>query len=187
MTQYSEMTKKELLAVAKDLEIQGRHDMTKEELLEAILEEDPQDDEDGEEDAVEVADKETLVEMKRRRPSNAERDENGRVIRKDRNLSGNLPFEPKLYALSSSVANERRWTEEYKAALAAAPGQVKLILKAMRHEGIVGEDGLRGGEIVELAIAKGYISTKIDPPALWAYYRRLLEALGVVHINDGEG
>jgi hypothetical protein len=178
MTTLTDMTKAQLLDLAKENEITGRHDMSKADLVDALAEfVDEGDEDEGDEVNVDLASKDQLVDLKRRKPSRRPRDGNGKVIRKETNLSGNQPFQPKPYALGHFKVDAA-----YEAAVKAAPGQVQLILKAMRKEGIVGEENaMRGGEIVELALAKGYVRTKIDPNALWAYYAVILQALGVVH------
>lgn len=124
--------------------------------------------------------KEDLVAMKRRKPSSNERDEFGKVIRQGRNLSGNLPFRYKYYYLAPFAANEAAWTAEYKIALDAAPNQVKLILRAMREAGInSAENAAIGKEIVDTAKANNLLVTKIESAVLFAYYRKLMEGLGL--------
>lgn len=106
---------------------------------------------------------------KARRTSPRERDDNGVIVRKGKNLSGNVPFREKLYTLVGVPSQE---------ALRAAPGQVEAIIKYMAES----KCKARGGEIVQGAIDAGHLKTKIDPPVLFAYYRRLLETMGVQHI-----
>lgn len=162
-------TKKELLNIAKTLGIAGRWDMTKDELAEAVDHATPPNGEDTSKEAIS---KDKVVELKRRTPSMNERDDEGRVVRLGRNLSGNVPYRRKFYFLDTSKVNDE--------ALDAAPNQVKLIIKAMHNLGITSpEAAAQGGPIVERAIESGYLQTKIAPAALFAYYRRLLEALGV--------
>lgn len=167
MTTLNEMTKKDLLALAKSANVSGRHEMTKDQLVAAL--------ELGTEPAGEFITKEQLVEIKRRRPSAAQRDSSGRVVRAGHNLSGNSPFRHKFYYLASPAQ-----TEEYKAAVAAAPMQVQLLLKYMVAGKVTKETKARtGGEIAGNAISQGFLKTRIAPENLFAYYRRLLEALGV--------
>jgi len=124
--------------------------------------------------------KEDLVAMKRRKPSSHERDETGKVIRAGRNLSGNSPFRYKYYYLASFAANEAEWTAEYKIALDAAPNQVKLILRSMREAGNTSPDNAAiGKEIVDQAKANNLLVTKIESAVLFAYYRKLMEGLGL--------
>ena len=187
---YVEMTKKALLQVAAEHEIVGRHGMTKEALLACLLEETGEIGDDGEEALepdVEIAPPTTIKQIKRRLPSMARRDDHNKVIRRGSNLSGNAPFQPKLYALDVALENPLTWTAEYKASFDAAPAQACLIIRYMSENGVVGDEGLRGCEIVEQAISKGYLKTKIEPAALYAFYARLLQALGVVHLEDMEG
>ena len=166
MTNLAEMTKKQLLDLAKEHDITGRHDMSKDDLVEALAEYvDEEEDEDF--DAVEIADAATLVELKKRKPSRNARDGSGRVIRLGTNLSGNSPFQPKFYGLGVKRLNEE--------SVKAAPGQVQLILKYMVEHGV---------EIVAHAKALGYIKSKIPDANLFAYYARLLQALGVVHVEE---
>jgi hypothetical protein len=103
-------------------------------------------------------------------PSKNERNEQGRVIRQGKNLSGNAPFAPKLYAIC----------EEPDMALANnSPNQVRLIVRHM----MANPQPRRGGEIIEAMISNGELRTKIDPPVLFAYYRKLLEEIGVYHVK----
>jgi hypothetical protein len=113
---------------------------------------------------------ETVVELKTRKLSINERNEDNKVIRKGKNLSGNQPFRKKIYAITSICPDT---------ALIAAPNQVQLIVRFMRDTKIEGT----GGEIIEAAIAAGMLRTKIDPPVLFAYYRKLMENLGLEQIG----
>lgn len=127
----------------------------------------------------EVADKplaEVVKEVKRRKPSTAERDDTGKVVRKGKNLSGNQPFREKLYYLDLDQYD----SQEGQRAVEAAPGQVRLLLKFMAKEGYTTpDDAQRGGHICGEAINSGFLQSKIDPPALFAYYRRVMERLGL--------
>lgn len=175
----------ELKAIAKEMKIVGRDKMKREQLEAAILDHQSRFgpiDEDGvgiletiESEAV-VEDAAAVVkEVKRRKASSRERDEVGKVVRKGRNLSGNQPFRGKPYYYDLDAAEEIG-----EAAYNAAPMQVRLILKYMREEGITTiDDAMRGGEIAGGAINGGYLQSKIEPAALFAYYRRLMERLGV--------
>lgn len=170
----------ELKARAKELKIVGRDKMKREELEAAIIAAEAPAPEAGiletiESEAV-VEDAAAVVkEVKRRKASSRERDEGGKVVRKGRNLSGNQPFRGKPYFYDLDVAEEIG-----EAAYNAAPMQVRLILKYMREEGITTvDDAMRGGEIAGGAINGGYLQSKIEPAALFAYYRRLMERLGV--------
>lgn len=195
MTTY---TKKQLLDLAKEHEIVGRHEMDKEALLSALEDVDAfaddsdsdsdKDDSDLEPIDIEIASADQVVAMKKKAPSSRPRDPSGKVQRRGNNLSGNVPWQPKYYALAPQFANEKRFPAGYADALAKAPMQVQLILKYMRASGIVlGEDSQRGGEIVEGAINAGYLKTKIEPAALFSYYAKILQALSVVHDESVEG
>lgn len=195
MTTLSEMTKKELLDLAKEHEIVGRHEMTKEALVVALTEElgEDEDQDEGEDNADlgnepegEFINAEQLIEIKRRHKSAHQRDENGKVIRHGRNLSGNLPYAKKFYFLADGFMNLTKTSADYQAAFAAAPMQVQLLLKAMRELDIGEDNAMTGGEIAGLAINQGYVKTKIDPANLFAYYRKVLEALGVRLAEDIE-
>ena len=132
----------------------------------------------SDEDTVEFGAPETLTAMtqeqikeaKARRKSRHARGEDDKVIRKGKNLSGNTPFRRKIYTVTSLASEE---------AIKAAPMQVQLILKYMTESKIRGT----GAEIVSGAIAHGKLATKIESAVLFAYYRRLLERLGVEHVG----
>jgi len=119
---------------------------------------------------------EVVKEVKRRKASNRERGEDQKVIRKGRNLSGNQPFRVKPYYYDLDVKE----TPDYEKAFSAAPMQVRLILKYMEEQGITTEDDAEiGAEIAGGAINSGKLQSKIDPAALFAYYRRVMERLGL--------
>lgn len=127
--------------------------------------------------AGEEVDLATIVkETKKRKPSSAERGEDNKVLRTGKNLSGNQPFKAKLYYYDL----EAKATPDYAKAFNAAPNQVRLIMAHMENEGITtADDAMRGGEICGSAINKGALASKIDPAALFAYYRRVMETLGL--------
>lgn len=168
---YADMTKKDLEKLATDREIEGRSKMNKDQLVAALS---FSDAEHGQINA------DTLKELKRRRPSMNSRDETGSVIRSGKNLSGNQPFRRKFYYLDATYSDLDNVSEEYAEALAAAPNQVKLILKFMRETEITNSDTAKqGGTIVEEAKKARYLQTKIPSANLFAYYRKVMEALGV--------
>lgn len=185
MTNLNELNKKELLAKAGELSITGRHDMNRSQLIEAIsMVTKAEAVVAGATQAEVIEAREALVELKRRRPSANERDDEGRVLRRGKNLSMNVPFRRKFYFLDPAYADEKNWSDGYRQAVEAAPNQVKLILKFMRTYHITDVDtSEQGVTIVSLAIEAGMISTKIPPANLFAYYRRILEALGVRNAN----
>jgi hypothetical protein len=117
-----------------------------------------------------------VKEVKKRKPSTAERGEDNKVVRTGRNLSGNQPFKAKLYYYDLEVKS----TSDYVKAFNAAPNQVRLMMAYMEEEGITTpDDAMRGGEIAGGAINSGKLASKIDPAALFAYYRRVMETLGL--------
>lgn len=117
-----------------------------------------------------------VKDTKRRKPSAAERDEAGKVKRAGKNLSGNQPFRAKHYYYDLDFKS----TPDYDKAFNAAPMQVRLIMRYMEENGITtSEDAERGSEIAGGAINSGLLKSKIDPAALFAYYRRVMERLGL--------
>ena len=123
-----------------------------------------------------------VKEVKKRKVSSAERDEEGKVLRTGKNLSGNQPFRGKNYYYDLDV----KATVDYDKAFNAAPNQVRLIMRHMEEAGITTpEDAMRGGEIAGEAINSGKLISKIDPAALFAYYRRVMETLGLRLASEG--
>lgn len=117
-----------------------------------------------------------VKEVKKRKVSSAERGEDGKVLRTGKNLSGNQPFKAKLYYYDLDVKK----TADYDKAFKAAPNQVRLMMAYMEEEGITtADDAMRGGEICGGAINSGKLASKIEPAALFAYYRRVMETLGL--------
>lgn len=130
----------------------------------------------------EVALADVVKEVKKRKVSSAERDEAGKVLRTGKNLSGNQPFRAKMYYYDLDV----KTTADYEKAFSAAPNQVRLIMRHMEEAGITtAEDAMRGGEIAGEAINSGKLQSKIDPAALFAYYRRVMETLGLRLASEG--
>lgn len=123
-----------------------------------------------------------VKETKKRRASAAERGEDGKVVRTGRNLSGNQPFRAKHYFYDLDAKS----TPDYDKAFNAAPMQVRLMMRHMEEEGITTpDDATRGGEIAGGAINSGKLQSKIDPAALFAYYRRVMETLGLRLASEG--
>lgn len=119
---------------------------------------------------------EIVKDVKKRKVSAAERGEDGKVLRTGKNLSGNQPFKAKLYYYDLDVKK----TADYDKAFKAAPNQVRLMMAYMEEEGITtADDAMRGGEICGGAINSGKLASKIEPAALFAYYRRVMETLGL--------
>lgn len=119
---------------------------------------------------------EIVKDVKKRKVSSAERGEDGKVLRTGKNLSGNQPFKAKLYYYDLDVKK----TADYEKAFKAAPNQVRLMMSYMEEEGITtADDAMRGGEICGGAINSDKLASKIEPAALFAYYRRVMETLGL--------
>lgn len=194
------MTRKELEQEAKNLGIKGYSKMSKEELELKVMDgtgEGDRDEEDDEEDDENVGILETIEEaaerqvdlrtvvkeVKKRKPSTAPRDETGKVARKGRNLSGNQPFARKYYYYDLDAKKK----EGYDVAFQALPGQVRLLLKYMESQGIsTPDDAMIGADICGGAIHSGFLQSKIDPAALFAYYRRVMETVGL-RLSMSEG
>lgn len=176
MTNYQNFTKAQILDVAKSYGVVGRHEKSKETLIEictahaSMLE-----------NAQKVYSKENLKNITRRLPSLKPRDENGRVIRAGRNLSGNTPFARKWYFLDAKVADPSTWTAEYKEAFSAAPKQVRGILEYMAFAEITKKVASNTGpEICEAAKDNNFVKSVIPGALLFAYYRRAMETLGLI-------
>lgn len=123
-----------------------------------------------------VALHDVVADTKRRKLSTRERDDNNRVIRAGKNLSGNQPFAPKHYYFDVAA----KQSQDFDLAFAALPTQVRLIIKSMERANTTSAStAARGGEIVQVAIDAGLLKTKIDPPVLFAYYRRLMQTVGL--------
>ncbi len=117
-----------------------------------------------------------VKDVKKRKPSSRPRDEVGKVVRKGRNLSGNQPFARKYYYYDLDVKKK----DGYEVAFQALPGQVRLLLKYMEAQGITTpDDAIIGADICGGAINSGSLQSKIDPAALFAYYRRVMETVGL--------
>jgi hypothetical protein len=124
-----------------------------------------------------------VKDVKKRKPSARPRDAAGKVERKGRNLSGNQPFARKYYYYDLDVKKK----DGYEVAFQALPGQVRLLLKYMEAQGITTpDDALIGAEICGGAINSGSLQSKIDPAALFAYYRRVMETVGL-RLSMSEG
>lgn len=89
------------------------------------------------------------------------------------NKSGNVPWQRKFYFVNPDAVDHPEFSK--------APNQVQLILKAAIAAGYVdAEHSAQGAVLAGEAISQG-MSTKIDPAVLFAYYRRRMEALGLVY------
>lgn len=88
------------------------------------------------------------------------------------NKSGNTPWRAKFYFVPAEVLDHPDFSK--------APNQVQLMLKAAIARGYTdAENSAQGAAIASAAVEAG-MSTKIDPAVLFAYYRRRMEALGLV-------
>lgn len=124
-----------------------------------------------------------VKEVKKRKVSTRDRGEDGKVVRKGRNLSGNQPFARKYYYYDL----EAKSRPDYDLAFQALPGQVRLLLKYMESEGITTpDDAMIGADICGGAINNGFLQSKIEPAALFAYYRRVMERVGLRLSVEGE-
>lgn len=200
-------TKQELLTEAKSLGVRGRHDMSRDELEAAVtrasinLSDDHElmletADMDGEHDdesaddesaaeALQAAaeraaslDPEVTKDKKRRYPSEAKRDPvTRRVVRKGVRFNLNVPFREKLYYLPSHYEG----LDQFQVTLAAAPPQVRAIAATMLASFGDRDSAARGKDVVAEAKRSGRLTSKIADDMLFAYYRRVLETVGVVH------
>ena len=80
----------------------------------------------------------------------------------------NVPFQVKLYQL----------TPINVAGLAKAPKQVRALIAAAK-----GEPPMRGEDLANLAVRKGYLQTKSDPWVIFCYYRKTLETFGLACVS----
>ena len=117
-----------------------------------------------------------VVETKRKLPSLAKRGSDGKVVRSGVNLSGNIPYLVKRYFIDPEVVNSTDW----ELAMKSCPKQVRAIVQTMVELDVDSEmNAKRGGDIVSTAKFHGFLTTKIGDRELFAYYRRVLETVGV--------
>jgi hypothetical protein len=194
------MTRSELLERAKVLNIKGRHELAKEALEAAIEAHSPLKDpldavvKEFEREAEQAtATKKDLKEVVRRYPSLRKRDPvTKRVIRAGNNLSSNKPFKRKYYYLATFVAAHVRKIaagvahkeSPYDDAYYAAPKQLRGLLTYMADHCADPANPQLGTEIGERAKGMGYVESKIPGDRLFAYYRKALEVLGVIHYKE---
>jgi len=140
-------TKTELLNTAKTLNITGRHDMDKVTLEVAIT---------AETDRLAALMVEVHSAPKPRRVGK----------------SGNLPYQPKQYALAELH-------------LEGACKQVRGLMAFMQAHALLQVNGrsLSGPTIARGAVDEGYIVTKSDPAVIFAYYAREMERRGMVFVG----
>ncbi len=177
------MTKDILLQTAKTLGIKGRHEMSKEALLDAINAIRAQTDEtpiEAPQESPKLTQDEQVGEMQKKMIAQTVEAANSEV----QHVSGkrlvkntNIPWKPKFYYLDNDKYNEVKTSGE----LAKAPMQVQLMLKSMVvQEMFEAEMAEQGGSIAGYAINKGLVKTSIEPHVLFAYYRSKMEKLGLV-------
>lgn len=193
------MNKKELLERARDLDIKGRHEMTKEQLEKIVMEHSIDTETlatvETIEAPVEVTEAPTQPTseldqifsyqkpVKARLPSLRPRDETGKVVRRGVNLAGHKPYMFKNYYLDAKFTE----TPEWLAALSSTPKQVQGIIRAMLALNLTSSTRATIGEVIAReAIARGYVVSKIKPDILFAYYRRTMEKLGLIFSHYGE-
>lgn len=144
------MSKTDLLARAKALNIVGRHEMSKEDLETAVRQ------------------REMIEANKQAAKSDVAK--TGKKLVKNTNI----PWKRKYYFV------DVRKYELNGPSVAKAPSQVQLILKSMIENGMIDvENTAMGVDIVSAAI-RGGLKTKIEPHVLFAYYRKDMEKLGLV-------
>jgi hypothetical protein len=137
-------TKTELLKIAAELQITGRHDMDKATLEARIAE------------LTKPAPVATKSAPRRIRTGN----------------SGNLPYQPKQYALREIH-------------LDGACKQIRGIFAFMQAHALLEINGrsLSGPTIAQGAVDEGYLVTKSDPAVIFAYYAREMEKRGMVFVG----
>ena len=177
MTDFTNMSKKQLLALDAAKAIKGRHEMTKDQLVIALTATDLADQDDQ---AAPVDPTPTVKldwELQHPAIDDGEDDADAPVpALTPRRSSGNVPYKHKYYYLD--VETYRSLADE----VAKAPNQVQLILKTMLQCEFVGYDNAEIGKtIVDAGKKAGILRTTIGSAQLFAYYRRRLEQLGVVH------
>ncbi len=145
------MTKNELLARAKELNIKGRHDMS-------------------------VADLETAIRQREMIAANVEAAKADAPTKTRRLVKNtNLPWRRKYYYVD--VERYEETAEERK----KVASQVQLMLKFMIDREMVDADSAEQGvTIAGQAINTGAVKSKIEPHVLFAYYRKTMEQYGLV-------
>lgn len=170
MTDFTQMTKKELLDLDAAKMIKGRHEMTKAQII-AVLENqvDATEAEQAMAESVVDAVRETGVDM----PAPAKK--------VWVNKSGNVPWRRKHYALDVEVYAQA----QAAGTIDQAPNQVRLILKGMAELNLTSPGRSRiGKDIIDALKQESKLNTTIPSASLFAYYRRAMEELGVVHVKN---
>ena len=182
MTDFANMSKKQLLAheIAKD--IKGRHEMTKDQLVAALEAKQSELYGDGDIQAeYEQTMTETLSDDKLAEIGVQIVDQAQKKVKAWVNKSGNIPWRKKPYMIDEETFTDRVATGE----VAKAPNQVQLILRGMIEMGFTSPDRARiGKDIIDALKQAGKLNTTIPSASLFAYYRRAMEELGVVHCTS---
>lgn len=184
MTDFNTMTKKQLLALETVQLIKGRHEMTKDELVArltaatqttaeiAAANPDIQIIDDA---GLGKLDDDKLAEIGVQIIDQAEKKVKAWV-----NKSGNIPWRKKHY-----MVDEHIFAAAVEAGdVAKAPNQVQLILRGMIEMEFTDPARSRiGKDIIDALKQAGKLNTTIPSASLFAYYRRVMEELGVVHVT----
>ena len=175
MTDFTNMTKKQLLALETAQLIKGRHEMTKDELVARLTAAFQIVDEVLEDPKAHISD-DQLAEIGVQIVDQAQKKVKAWV-----NKSGNIPWRKKPYMIDEETFTDRVATGE----VAKAPNQVQLILRGMIEMGFTSPDRARiGKDIIDALKQAGKLNTTIPSASLFAYYRRAMEELGVVHCTS---
>jgi len=104
-------------------------------------------------------------------------DVSSRIVRRG-NKSGNVPWRKKFYSL-----DRKKYEESVKdKSIGILPPQGQSTLMWMYDRMKEGEMGT-GSMIQSRSIEEGYVRSKIDPPVLFAYYRKKMEEFGLIHVE----
>lgn len=157
-------TKKELIKYAKQFGITGAYDMNKKTLIEVI------------ELCIKEKEEAAAKERMESGESAHERDpKTGLVIRKGKNLSGNIPWKCKYYMVDTTKERD----------LSKLAPQARNIIEFMIDAEVTDVENCAIGEhIVDGMKESGYITTPIPSANLFAYYRSKMEKFGgLVHVQ----
>lgn len=182
MTDFTNMTKKQLLALETVQLIKGRHEMTKDELVARLtaatqpVETQPV----VSKITPHVVPAPTLDDDKLAEIGVQIIDQAQKKVKAWVNKSGNIPWRKKHYMVDETVFADRVATGE----VGKAPNQVQLILRGMIEMGFTTADRSRiGKDIIDALKQAGKLNTTIPSASLFAYYRKVMEGLGVVHVT----
>lgn len=177
MTDFTNMTKKQLLALETVQLIKGRHEMTKDELVARLTAATETTAEIAASNPdIQIVDDAKLAEIGVQIIDQAQAKVKAWV-----NKSGNIPWRKKPYMIDEETFTDRVATGE----VSKAPNQVQLILRGMIEMGFTSPDRARiGKDIIDALKQAGKLNTTIPSASLFAYYRRAMEELGVVHCTS---